>query len=77
VSDILDRIKGNGETCTFGEIIEEISRLRAALEHTWKVIDAAGTLNLSNGVQLGPTVWYVKIEEAREISNLALKEPRT
>jgi len=55
----------------------ETERLRAALEHTWKVIDAAGTLNLSNGVQLGPTVWYVKIEAAREMSNLALKEPRT
>jgi hypothetical protein len=52
-----------------------VAELEGALEHTWKVLDAAGTLNLSNGVQLGPTVWYVKIEEAREMSRAALSQP--
>jgi hypothetical protein len=52
-----------------------VAQLEGALEHTWKVLDAAGTLNLSNGVQLGPTVWYVKIEEAREMSRAALSQP--
>jgi uncharacterized coiled-coil protein SlyX len=52
-----------------------VAQLEGALEHTWKVLDAAGTLNLSNGVQLGPTVWYAKIEEAREMSRAALSQP--
>jgi hypothetical protein len=47
-------------------------RLEAALRETWRVLDAAGTLNLTRGVQLGPTSWYVKIEDARLESRAAL-----
>jgi hypothetical protein len=47
--------------------------LRRALSHLVEVIDAAGLLNLSNGVQLGPTVWYVKASEAMDIARAALR----
>lgn len=35
-----------------------------ALAGLLSVIDAAGLLNLSNGVQLGQTSWYVKASDA-------------
>lgn len=35
-----------------------------ALAHVVKLIDAAGLHNLSNGVQLGATSWYVKMSDA-------------
>jgi hypothetical protein len=47
-------------------------RLEAALRETWRVLRAAGTLNLSNGVQLGQTSWYVKICDAEAMSDAAL-----
>jgi hypothetical protein len=43
-----------------------------ALRRLVNVIDAAGLLNLANGVQLGPTVWYVKASDAREAALKAL-----
>ncbi len=38
--------------------------LEGALEGLVRVIEAAGLHNLSNGVQLGPTVWFVKASDA-------------
>ena len=38
--------------------------LTGALEQLISVIEAAGLLNLSHGVQLGSTVWYVKASDA-------------
>jgi hypothetical protein len=35
-----------------------------ALKGLVEVIEAAGLINLSNGVQLGPTVWFVKASDA-------------
>ena len=43
---------------------EDRERYRYALLNLVKVIDAAGLQNLSNGVQLGPTVWFVKASES-------------
>lgn len=43
-----------------------------ALTETWRVLRAAGTLNLSNGVQLGQISWYAKICDAEALSNAAL-----
>lgn len=37
---------------------------RDALAQVVKLIDAAGLHNLSNGVQLGPTSWFVKMSDA-------------
>ena len=37
-----------------------------------KIIDAAGLLNLSNGVQLGQTSWYVKASERLELARKAV-----
>jgi len=36
------------------------------------VIEAAGLGNLVNGVQLGPTVWYVKTSDAMNAARVAL-----
>ena len=52
----------------------ERDALRAALQETWRVMDAAGLIHLSNGVQLGPTAWYVKACDAREMSLNALNQ---
>ncbi len=38
------------------------------------VIDAAGLLNLSNGVQLGPTSWYVKASDVLDSARAALAQ---
>ena len=38
--------------------------LTGALEGLISVIEAAGLLNLSKGVQLGSTVWFVKASDA-------------
>lgn len=46
--------------------------LYEALRETWRVLRAAGLLNLSNGVQLGQTAWYVKITDAEALSDAAL-----
>lgn len=49
-----------------------LKQAREALEETWRILDAAGLLNLSNGVQLGPTVWYVKAIDAQALSRAAI-----
>lgn len=51
--------------------------LLEALEETWRVLRAAGLLNLTNGVQLGQTSWYVKICDAERVSNAAIAKART
>lgn len=48
----------------------------AALRELVRVIDAAGLHNLSNGVQLGPTVWYVKAHDAMESARAVLASDR-
>ena len=55
----------------------ERDELLAVLLETWRVIDSAGLLNLSKGVQLGCTAWYVKASDAREMSmkTLAKHQP--
>jgi hypothetical protein len=55
----MERIEADGET-------------REALADLVKVIDAAGLYNLSTGVQLGPTVWYVKASDALERARAVL-----
>lgn len=49
-------------------------RLYDALSDLVAIIDAAGLLNLSNGVQLGQTSWYVKASERLEYARLVLRE---
>src|SRR5690348_12789162 len=46
--------------------------LYAALERITSVVDAAGAHNLSNGVQLGQTSWYIKMTDALRESKDAL-----
>ena len=46
------------------ELFAAAPELLEALRCLVKVIDAAGPINLSRGVQLGPTVWFVKASEA-------------
>lgn len=59
-----------------GRTIDQIVGQRSeALADLLKLIDAAGLLNLSNGVQLGQTAWYVKMTDATNYARTAL-EPR-
>lgn len=46
--------------------------LIAALEGLVQILDSAGLLNLSNGVQLGQTSWYVKASDRLEAARAAL-----
>lgn len=48
------------------------AELKEALAETWRVLRAAGLLNLSNGVQLGATSWYAKAVAAEELSDAAI-----
>ena len=52
---------------------EQIKLLREALAELWRVIDIAGLHNLSNGVQLGQTSWFVKASDAVEQARQALE----
>lgn len=53
-------------------LISAAPELLDALEETWRVLRAAGLLNLTNGVQLGQTSWYVKICDAERLSDAAI-----
>jgi hypothetical protein len=56
-------------------LVAERDELRQALAGLVDVISAAGLYNLSRGVVLGPTVWYVKASAAIDAARKAL-EPR-
>lgn len=51
----------------------EVERLGAALTGLVEIIDAAGLFNLSNGVQLGQTSWYVKASDRLDVAHAALE----
>lgn len=53
-------------------LIAAAPELLWALKETWRVLHAAGLLHLSNGVQLGQTVWFVKASDAQHLSELAI-----
>jgi hypothetical protein len=55
----------------------ERDELREALAALVDVISAAGLYNLSRGVELGPTVWFVKASDCMDAARKALsaKEP--
>lgn len=61
-----------GIDCADASLIAAAPDLLAALEETWRVLRAAGLLNLTNGVQLGQTSWYVKICDAERMSDAAI-----
>ena len=46
--------------------------LTDALRDLVSIIDAAGLLSLSRGVDLGPTVWYVKASERMDYARALL-----
>lgn len=49
-----------------------VRELEGALRELVWIIDKAGLLNLSNGVQLGQTSWYVKAYDRLEAARAAL-----
>jgi hypothetical protein len=53
-------------------LIAAAPELLHALREAVKIIDAAGLLNLSNGVQLGQTSWYVKATDRFEYAKSIL-----
>ena len=53
---------------------ERIAKLETALGGLLTTLDTAGLLNLSNGVQLGQTAWYVKATDAVNYAKAVLKE---
>lgn len=54
-----------------------VREIADALRNIIKVVNSAGALNLSRGVQLGPTVWYVKMTAALEQGDRALASLET
>lgn len=65
------RVAKAGEEAN-ARLIAAAPELLVALTETWRVLRAAGTLNLTNGVQLGQTSWYVKICDAERLSDAAI-----
>lgn len=61
-------------TIPYHELKAQRADLLAALKETWEVLDAAGLINLTNGVQLGQTVWYVKAFDAKTRSIAAIEK---
>lgn len=58
-----DQMRAYAEAASAGR-----SELLEALKELAGVMDAAGLLNLANGVQLGQTVWYVKATDAMNLA---------
>lgn len=54
------------------ELIAAAPELFVRLADLIDIIDAAGLLRLSNGVQLGQTVWYVKAHDRLESARQAV-----
>lgn len=59
------------------QLVREKRDLREALQELVNIIDAAGVMNLSNGVQLGATVWYVKASEHMDYAKMILSEAKS
>lgn len=53
---------------------DALSSLRAAAQGVKQLIEAAGLHNLTRGVELGPTVWYVKMHAALAALSSALND---
>lgn len=82
VEDSEEVIEQIGEMAT-PELAQEVCRLRAlnaelveALEQLTGVIEAAGINNLTRGVELGQTVWFVKANDAMSTAHYALSRAR-
>ncbi len=58
----------------YGWLSEQRDALLSALVHTWGVLEAAGFDNLASGVQLGQTVWFVKLNDAHAESKAAIAQ---
>lgn len=71
----LDATKSRNDAEAARETAErKAAAMEEALMETWRVLRAAGTLNLTRGVQLGQTSWYVKICDAEALSEAALTQ---
>jgi hypothetical protein len=55
------------------ELERALAAEREALAGLVSIIDKAGLLNLSNGVQLGATSWYVKASDAMDYARELLR----
>lgn len=55
-------------------LIAVAPELRQALVELVAIIDSAGLLNLSNGVQLGATSWYVKASDRMDYAKRILEK---
>lgn len=75
---IEERLAGESEGAA--RCAEDRDRYMVALRDLVGIIDKAGLLNLSNGVQLGQTSWYVKASERLDYAKKILgmvSEPET
>lgn len=70
------RIAREQETARVKRIRDAAPELLEALEETWRVLRAAGLLNLTRGVQLGSTSWYVKACDAEQLSDAAIAKAK-
>ena len=57
------RFMGNGMARRGFAIVPQDKSAIEALQDLVEIIDRAGLINLSNGVQLGQTVWFVKASD--------------
>lgn len=53
-------------------VVDAAPALLAALQRTWEVLESAGLLQLSRGVELGAIAWHVKADGARLASLKAI-----
>jgi hypothetical protein len=73
---------GKDQRTSIEEVMANVALSKAApnlleaLEELTEIIDKAGLLNLSNGVQLGPTVWYVKATERMDYARAAIAKAK-
>ena len=68
-----DTVELYGETFWREKTIDaHFVELAGALEGLISVIESAGLIHLADGVQLGPTVWYVKASDALDVAKQAV-----
>lgn len=66
-------VTANGpEAYANAQLIAAAPELREAMKNIVAIIDAAGLIHLSNGVQLGATSWYVKASDRLDYARAIL-----
>lgn len=65
---------GNEAAAKIESLMSVNAELLEALNDLVKIIESAGVANLTRGVELGQTVWFVKMSDGLEYANKVIQK---